>query len=701
MHSHYICSSEERTQNDHMKKIIVVSLSSLLLVAGISAQKNFLPETKAEKNIRMQWWRDARFGMFIHWGLYAVPAGEWKGATNHAEWIRTSAQIPLDVYNKFVPEFNPVNFNAEAWVQMAKDAGMKYITITSKHHDGFCIWDSRQTDFDIMSTPFKRDILKELAAAVRKIGGIKLCFYHSIMDWHHPDYNERRAWEKDRPTAGTDRKTYITYMKNQLKELVTGYGDIGVIWFDGEWENFWKHEDGKDLYNYVRSLKPGIIINNRVDKGRSGMAGMTSEGDYVGDFGTPEQEIPETGLPGVDWESCMTMNNNWGFNKADKNFKTAKDLIQKLIDIASKGGNYLLNIGPKADGTFPQESIDRLKAIGNWMRINGESVYGTTASPFEHTSWGRVTQKKMGNNTRLYLHVFDRPKNGQLQLGGIGNKPLKVMGLTSMNNLLFTAKDNTITIQLPATAADSIATVIIVDIAGKPLVYKPPVIAAYATSFITSTEVALSFPEENKGVTIRYTTDVSIPAAASLLYKDKLTITKTTVLKARSFSGIKPVSETVEQKFDKVEPGVAIYVAIAEPGLQSNYFEGDWNLLPDFRKLISKEKEIISKVSPGKYAGKERYGVVMNGYIQISEVDIYNFYLSSDDGSSLYIDDKLVIGHDGLHGMTEKKGTVALAAGFHSIRIEFFEKTGGDGLTLFIETMKMKKQEVPAEMLFH
>ena len=684
-----------------MKKTLFIFVSCIVLVTATIAQKNFLQETKAEKDIRMQWWRDARFGMFIHWGLYAVPAGEWKGSTNHAEWIRTTAHIPLDVYNKFVPQFNPVNFNAEAWVQMAKDAGMKYITITSKHHDGFCLWDSKQTDFDIMSTPFKRDILKELAAAVRKIGGIKLCFYHSIMDWHHPDYNERREWEKDRPTAGTDRKTYITYMKNQLKELVTGYGDIGVIWFDGEWENFWKHEDGKDLYNYVRSLKPGIIINNRVDKGRGGMAGMTSEGDYAGDFGTPEQEIPETGLHGVDWESCMTMNNNWGYNKADKNFKTAKDLIQKLIDIASKGGNYLLNIGPKADGTFPQESIDRLKAIGNWMKINGESVYGTTASPFEHTSWGRVTQKKMGNNTRLYLHVFDWPKNGQLQLGGIGNKPLKVMQLTGMRNLLFTAKDNMITIQLPAVNPDSIASVIIVDIVGKPLVSKPPVISTYSTSFINSAEVTLSFPEENKGVSIRYTTDGSTPAAGSPLYKDKLTITKTTVLKARSFSGNKPVSETVEQKFEKVEPGISISIFKADPGLEASFYEGEWNLLPDFRKLSPKEKEIISNVSPGKYAGKERYGIVMNGYVQISADDIYNFYLSSDDGSALYIDDKLVINHDGLHGMTEKKGAVALAAGFHSIRVEFFEKTGGDDVKLLMETMKMKKQEVPSGMLFH
>jgi alpha-L-fucosidase len=684
-----------------MKKFLLIILTDLILISTLSSQQNFLQESKADKDKRMQWWRDARFGMFIHFGLYAVPAGEWKGATNHAEWIRTSAQIPLEEYNKFVSQFNPVNFHAEDWVQMAKNAGMKYITITSKHHDGFCLWDSKETDFDMMSTPFHRDILKELADACRKTGGIKLCFYHSIMDWHHPDYNERRDWEKDRPVDGTDRKRYITYLKNELKELVTNYGDIGVIWFDGEWENFWTHEDGKELYNYVRSLKPGIIINNRVDKGRNDMAGMTTAGDFAGDFGTPEQEIPETGLPGEDWESCMTMNDNWGYNKADKNFKSVKELIQKLADIASKGGNFLLNIGPKADGTFPQESIDRLKAIGDWMKINGESIYGTSASPFEHTSWGRVTQKKMGEDTRLYLHVFNCPVNGKIQLAGIANKPLKVFGLSGKKNLTFHSKDNIITIQVPGIAAEAINTVIVVDIKGKPLVYKPPVITAYSTSFITTAEVTISFPDEEKGVTIRYTTDGSDPVITSPLYKEKLIFSKTTWLKAGSFSGNKPVSEMVERKFEKTEPAPDISIFKADPGLQISYYEGDWNELPDFRKLTAKENEIITIVSPGRYAGKERYGVTLDGYIQLQESDIYKFYLSSDDGSALYVDGGLAIDNNGLHGMTEKNTTLALAAGFHSIRVEFFEKTGGDDLKLFIESMKMKKQEVDETMLFH
>ncbi|MDZ7312885.1 MAG: alpha-L-fucosidase, partial [candidate division KSB1 bacterium] len=330
------------------------------------------PETPAQHDARMQWWREARFGMFIHWGLYAIPAGEWKGNTNHAEWIRTTAQIPLDQYDKFVQQFNPVKFNAEEWVRLAKDAGMKYIVITSKHHDGFCLFDSKQTDFDVMSTPFKRDILKELSEACRK-EGIKMCWYHSIMDWHHPDYLPRREWEKNRSTRGANFDRYVQYMKAQLKELLTNYGAIGVLWFDGEWENTWNPQRGRDLYKYVRSLQPDIIINNRVGAGRSGMEGFTKEGEFAGDFGTPEQQIPATGLPGVDWETCMTMNDHWGYNQNDQNWKSSQELIRMLADIASKGGNFLLNVGPTAEGLFPQPSIDRLREIGQWMKVNSEA----------------------------------------------------------------------------------------------------------------------------------------------------------------------------------------------------------------------------------------------------------------------------------------------------------------------------------------
>lgn len=443
-----------------MKKSVSLLLFTFLLTILSCQPKQ--QEQALEPEDRMEWWRDARFGMFIHWGLYAIPAGEWNGTTNHAEWIRTTAQIPLEEYDKFLDEFNPVKFDADAWVKMAKDAGMKYIVITSKHHDGFGLFDSKTSDFDVMATPFKRDILKELSEACEK-AGIKLCFYHSIMDWHHPDYLPRREWEKTRTVDGAEFPRYVDYMKAQLKELITNYGELGVLWFDGEWEDTWTHADGVELYDYVRSLQPNIIINNRVDKGRQGMQGLTKEGDFVGDFGTPEQEIPATGLPGVDWESCMTMNDHWGYNSHDNNWKSSKDLIQKLADIASKGGNFLLNIGPKADGTFPQESIDRLAAIGDWMDVYSESIYGTQASPIAQVNWGRITQKKTENGTRVYLHIFEWPEDGQLNIEGLQGSVSKSGLLSGSANVQVESEGESLTIQLPQIQANEYDEVVWLD----------------------------------------------------------------------------------------------------------------------------------------------------------------------------------------------------------------------------------------------
>jgi alpha-L-fucosidase len=452
-----------------MKKNQFYFFMIIFMLAMSSCKKPVVKEPD-----RMDWWRDARFGMFIHWGLYAIPAGEWNGETNHAEWIRETAKIPLEQYNQFVSQFNPEKFNADEWVTMAKDAGMKYIVITSKHHDGFCLFDSKETDYDVMSTPFKRDILKELSEACAK-QGITLCFYHSIMDWHHPDYLPRRGWEKDRPTEGADMNSYVSYMKSQLNELLNNYGKIGVLWFDGEWENKWDHARGADLYHYLRNLKPDLIINNRVDKGRQGMAGMTSDSSFCGDFGTPEQEIPSTGFPGVDWESCMTMNDHWGYNKNDQNWKSSEDLIRKLIDIASKGGNFLLNVGPTSEGLFPDASIERLKEIGTWMKENGEAVYGTQASPFKQLAWGRCTQKENGNKTILYLHVFDWPQDGKLIVPGLDNKVVKAYSLSNPDKekLQIEKSNGNVSLDVTSVASSKYATVIVLEIKGKPLVKDP------------------------------------------------------------------------------------------------------------------------------------------------------------------------------------------------------------------------------------
>lgn len=343
---------------------------------------NYLEETQEDFDARMEWWRNAGFGMFIHWGPYAVPAGVYDGEeiTGIGEWIMNSAQIPIGEYEEYSRQFVPVEYDADEWVKVAKEAGMKYIIITSKHHDGFCLWDSEVSEYDVIDfSPINRDLLKELKHACNK-HGIKLGFYHSIMDWHHPHaqaphyptYNNREKVNPEFPLY------YEDYMKPQLAELIKNY-DPEVLWFDGEWVPEFTHEQGQDLYQFIRELKPEIIINNRVDKGRQGMQGM-SKGDkeYAGDFGTPEQEILE-GASVLDWESCMTLNDTWGYKSWDDNWKSSETLVHNLVDIAAKGGNYLLNIGPMANGLIPEATVQRLNDVGKWMKINGEVIHNSRA----------------------------------------------------------------------------------------------------------------------------------------------------------------------------------------------------------------------------------------------------------------------------------------------------------------------------------
>ena len=447
---------------------IIIAALSMLVIAGCHGVGQKRPLSKDE---RIKWWRDARFGMFVHWGLYAVPAGEWKGKKipGIGEWIMERADIPVAEYEPLAQQFNPVKFNADEFVGIAKNAGMKYIVITSKHHDGFCLWDSEVTDYDIIdATPFKRDILKELSKACRK-QDIKLCFYHSIMDWHHPDA-QRPFYPNynDSKQSNPNFSRYVeNYMKPQLKELITKYGPLGVLWFDGEWIKDWTEPQGKDLFNYVQALQPNILINNRVGKGRKGMEGLNKgDQEYAGDFGTPEQQIPATGLPGVDWESCMTMNATWGYKSDDHNWKSSKVLIQNLTDIASKGGNFLLNVGPTAEGVIPDASVERLAAIGKWMKVNSESIYGTTASPLGKLPWGRCTAKP----GKLYLHVFDWPTNLKLEVPGLKNQVTKAYLLSDKKRTTLSVRrelKDKIAIKIPREAPDAVNTVVVLEIKDK------------------------------------------------------------------------------------------------------------------------------------------------------------------------------------------------------------------------------------------
>jgi alpha-L-fucosidase len=465
------------------------SLAAAVLIAAslpASAQPSQPPLPEAE---RTRWFREAKFGMFIHWGVYAV--------IGRHEWIRHQAQIPQAEYDRYARRFNPVRFNADEWVRLAKDAGARYIVITSKHHDGFSIYRSRVSDYDMEITPYKGDPLKDLAAASKR-HGIRLGFYHSIMDWHHPDYRPRRAWEyPDNYKEGGDNNRYIDFMKEQLRELLTGYGDVAVIWFDGEWEHTLANAKRDDeIYDFIRSLQPNTLINDRLYERKPGNRA---------DFGTPEQFVPATGLKSPDgkpvlWEACVTINqDSWGYNKYETVFKTERDLIRMLVEVVSKGGNLLLNVGPRPDGTIQEEFVARLNAIGRWLRVNGESIYETTASPFERMSFfGRATAK----GRTLYLHVFQWPQDGRLRVAGLKNLVHRARLLADPQRPVKAVRDGSdIVLELPGEAPDEIATVIALELDGEPAAepfFNRPDAKGVITLGVESCEIDTEFEQRAK-----------------------------------------------------------------------------------------------------------------------------------------------------------------------------------------------------------
>lgn len=365
-------------------------------------------EVVRQRTERTKWYCHDRYGMFIHWGLYSIPG--------RGEWVRSVERIPHEEYKKYMNEFKVEDYDPKEWARIAKKAGMKYAVLTAKHHDGFCLFDTQYTDFKSTNTPCKRDLVREFVDAFRE-EGIKVGLYFSIIDWRHPDFPHYKDMHhpmrdnKDYSNESRDFDKYLDFMFHQVRELLTNYGKLDLMWFDfsyGEMKGEkWK---ASELIKLIRGLQPDIIIDNRLEGSAedAGSIRTLKPSPYSGDFASPEQMIPpacicdEAGAP-IPWEACITLNNNWGYAAHDHHYKSSKLVIRTLVECVSKGGNLILNVGPDSKGRIPKEAVNILKDVGEWMKDNGDSIYGCTFSEFEKPEWGRFTQK----GKHLYAHVME------------------------------------------------------------------------------------------------------------------------------------------------------------------------------------------------------------------------------------------------------------------------------------------------------
>lgn len=455
------------SHNSKLRKAVTV-----LIIIALS-QSAFSQELTNE---RAKWFIDARYGMFIHWGVYSGAEGVWKGemhrdGNNYAEWIQYRNRIDQIEYLTLLDRFKWDQIDPEKWVILAKNAGMKYVVITAKHHDGFALWDSQSSSYDIAEyTNPKRDIIKELAAACKK-HGLKLGLYYSHwIDWEH-----MYGWDHTKELTGLSKENYNRYWQEkvipQMRELLTGYGPISIIWFD-----MWVHysqtvvskEQLMQLKSLIRELQPGCLINSRL--------GLSLQEDSDVDF----EELGDNQLGNMSrnfpWQSPATVADSWGFNRLDTEWKSTTALLHSLISNVSLNGNFLLNIGPRANGDVPFEISQRLLEIGNWLKVNGESIYGcgSYTLPKDQHDWGKITCRKTESGANLYLHIFNYPLNNQLDLTGIYTSPSKVYLLSDKNKapLSFIRNNALTTIMLPSSSPDPYVPVVVVEYPVKPEDYE-------------------------------------------------------------------------------------------------------------------------------------------------------------------------------------------------------------------------------------
>lgn len=442
----------------------LISLTAFILLMGIplasKAQQAITPPASGESEAqRTAWFRKAKFGMFIHWGPYSLASVEasWPIMRPSAHW-----DITEDEYVTLYQRFNPAQFDPKAWVSLATDAGMRYMVFTTKHHDGFCMFDTALTDYKITKTPYGRDVTAMLAKAAHD-AEMPLGFYYSPPDMHHPGFRDTNKPVKDTWHADPTRPewaTYLDYMNAQLRELLTEYGPVAVMWFDGL--DHQEKYQGQQVVNLVHQLQPGTLVNNRLG--------------VPGDFATPEQFIPDripiksaantlkgvtkttestpTSVPAPEdfqlWETCMTINHTWAYNKNDTDYKSTKELIRDLVNVVSKGGNFLLDVGPTPEGTIQPEFVERLQAVGKWMKVYGDSIYGTTYGPLQNLAFGKTTAKEK----LVFIHVFNWPADSLLEVPGFQGRVSQITVLGDKKKLRWRQEDDKLTIQVPSTAPD-------------------------------------------------------------------------------------------------------------------------------------------------------------------------------------------------------------------------------------------------------
>ena len=427
----------------------LVALAALC-AASLAPANDYRPSP--ENLEARRWFQDAKFGLFVHWGIYSV--------LGDGEWVMNNRRIPVASYEKLPALFNPTEFDAKEWVSLAKSAGMKYITITSKHHDGFAMFDSKVSDWDIVDrTPYKKDVLKALAEECQK-QGLKLFFYHSQLDWHHPDYypRGRTGREAGRPDDG-EWYRYLDYMDAQLTELLTNYGPIGGIWFDGWWDRPDADWRLQKTYDLIHRLQPAALVGSNHHK-------KPFPGE---DFQMFEKDLPGKNTAGFNadseigdlpLETCETINNSWGFNLNDPRHKSTRDLVHYLVRAAGYGANFLLNVGPMPNGRIQPEHVTRLQEIGQWLGRHGESIYGTRGGPVPPRPWGVTTQK--GNT--VYVHLLDW-EDEAIALPALGGKVASARMLAGGAPVNVREEAGSVVLRVPKAGRDALDTVVAVELA--------------------------------------------------------------------------------------------------------------------------------------------------------------------------------------------------------------------------------------------